>query len=96
MKEIEKIDKYLDLARELKKLFRTVPKRQWTGGIKNSRKNQDHPNYSIVEISLNIEKSPGDLRRLAVTQIPVKGSRVKWANPENGVEPSPTPQCSSY
>ena len=32
----------------------------------------DHPNYSIVEVSLNIEKSPGDLKRLAVTQTSVK------------------------
>ena len=24
------------------------------------------------------------------------GSRVKWRNPEKGVEPSPTPRCSSY
>ena len=24
------------------------------------------------------------------------GSRVKWSNPEKGVVPSPTPQCSSY
>ena len=23
------------------------------------------------------------------------GSRVKWSNPEKGVPPSPTPQCSS-
>ena len=23
-------------------------------------------------------------------------SRVKWSNPEKGVAPSPTPQCSSY
>ena len=27
----------------------------------------DHPNYSIVEIDQNTKKSPGDLRRLAVT-----------------------------
>ena len=27
---------------------------------------------SIIEIGLNTEKSPGDLRRLAVTQTPVK------------------------
>ena len=26
----------------------------------------DNPNYSIVEIGKNTEKSPGDLRRLAV------------------------------
>ena len=28
----------------------------------------DKPNYSITEIGKNTEKSPGDLRRLAVTQ----------------------------
>ena len=28
-------------------------------------------NYSIIEIGQNTEKSPGDLRRLAVTQTPV-------------------------
>ena len=27
-----------------------------------------HPNYSIIKISQNTEKSPRDLRRLAVTQ----------------------------
>ena len=33
----------------------------WTGG--------DRQNYCITEVSQNIEKSPGDLRRLFVTQI---------------------------
>ena len=28
----------------------------------------DHPDYSIIKISQNTEKSPGNLRRLAVTQ----------------------------
>ena len=39
---------------------------KWTSG--------DHPNYSIVEIDWNIEKSLADLRKLAVTQTqtPVK------------------------
>ena len=32
----------------------------------------EHPNYFIVEINKNTEKSPGDLRVLAVSQIPVK------------------------
>ena len=32
----------------------------------------DHPNYSITENCQNTEKSPGDLRRLAVSQTPVK------------------------
>ena len=38
----------------------------------NLRKNGDHPDLSIVQIGQNAEKSPGDLRRLAVTQTPVK------------------------
>ena len=44
-------------------------------GLENleiSRTNRDHPNYSIVEISQNTEKSPSDLRRLLVTQTPAK------------------------
>ena len=31
-----------------------------------------HPNDSIIENGQNTEKSPGDLRRLAVAQTPVK------------------------
>ena len=34
--------------------------------------NQVHPNYSIAEIGQNTEKCPGKLRRLSVTQTPVK------------------------
>ena len=43
-----------------------------TRGLGNMRTSWDHPNYSAIKIGLNTEKSPGDLRRLAVTQIPVK------------------------
>ena len=32
----------------------------------------DPPNYNIVENGQNTEKRPGDLRRLAVTQTPMK------------------------
>ena len=32
----------------------------------------DHPNYCIVELGQNTEKSSGYLRRLAVTQTPVE------------------------
>ena len=32
----------------------------------------NHPNYSIIENGQNTEKSPGELRRLAVTQTPAK------------------------
>ena len=34
--------------------------------------NQDHLDCCIVEIGQNTEKSPGNLRRLAVTQTNVK------------------------
>ena len=81
LKESEKRDKYLKLARELKKLWdmkvtvipivTDVPGTR-TGGLRNNRMSGDHPNYSIVEISQNTEKSPGILKRLAVTQTPVK------------------------
>ena len=37
----------------------------------------DHPNYSIIEGGQNTEKSPRDLRRLAVTQSPVKDHQLK-------------------
>ena len=36
----------------------------------------DCPNNSTVKISQNTEKSPGDLRRLAVTQTPVKDHQL--------------------
>ena len=35
-----------------------------------------HPNYYIIEIGRNTEKSPGDLRRLAVTQTPVNDHQL--------------------
>ena len=47
-----------------------------TRGLVTKRTSQDHPNYSIVEISQNIEKNPGDLRRLAVTQTPVENHQL--------------------
>ena len=87
LKESEKKDKYLDLARELKKLrnmkvkiiaivigtFSTVIK----GLLKRSwSMSKDDPNNSIVENEQNTEKSPGDLRRLAVTQTPVKDHQL--------------------
>ena len=61
-KECEKRDKYLDLAIELKKTM--------------EYKSGDHPHYSIIENVQNTEKSPGDLRRLAVTQSPVKDHQL--------------------
>ena len=32
----------------------------------------DHPNHRIIENDQNTEKSPGDLRRFAITQTPVE------------------------
>ena len=48
-----------------------------TGVVGNKRTSGDHPNYYIIEIGQNTEKSPGDLRRLAVTQTPVKDYQLK-------------------
>ena len=86
LKEREKRDKYLDLARELKNYVTlkvtviptvigalgTVTKAFGTGteGLGYKRTSRDHPNYSVLGIGQNTEKSPEDLRRLAVTQIP--------------------------
>ena len=35
------------------------------GGVGNKRTSGDHPNYCIIEIGQNTEKSSGHLRRLA-------------------------------
>ena len=35
-----------------------------------------YPNHGIVEIGQNIKKNPGDLRRLAVIQTPVKNYQL--------------------
>ena len=40
------------------------------------RTSGDHPNYYIIENGQNTEMSPGDLRRLAVTQTPVKDHQL--------------------
>ena len=37
---------------------------------------RDHPDYSIIKIGQNIEKSPGDLRKIVVTQAPVKNHQL--------------------
>ena len=76
LKEREKKDKYLDLARELKKTVKHESDGDincnwcfWyshqridsgTGGLGNKRTSREHPNYSFVEISQNTEESPGD------------------------------------
>ena len=40
--------------------------------LENKRMIGDNPNYSFIKIGQNTEKSPGDLRKLAVTQTPVR------------------------
>ena len=47
-----------------------------TRGFGNNRTSGINPNYSIANIDQNTEKSPGDLRRLAVSQTPVKDHRL--------------------
>ena len=81
IKEHEKRDKDLDRSRELKKKYET-----WkcgrsnlqrfgkgTGRLRNQRTSEDYADHSIIKIVQNTEKSPGDLRKLAVTQL-------RWKN----------------
>ena len=78
-KKSEKRDKYKALARELKKIggmnwcTRKNPQKlgKETWRLRN-RKTGDHSNASIIKIGQNTEKSPWDLRRLALSQIAVK------------------------
>ena len=88
LKESEKKDKYMDLARELKTTMeyegdgdtnccegaRYSHQRtdKDTRGLGNLGTSEDYPNYSIVEIGQNTEESPWDLKRLAVAQTPVE------------------------
>ena len=89
---MKKKDNYLDLERELKKMrnmkvtiipivigaLSTVTKElvQDLENFEIKRTSGNHPNYCIIEIGQNIEKSPGDLRRLAVNQTPVKDHQL--------------------
>ena len=81
LKECEKRDKYLDLAREWKtvenesEVYNNCNWCSWynhqrIGGFGNNRTDGDCPNYRIIEINQNTEMSPGDLRRLVVIQTP--------------------------
>ena len=47
-----------------------------TGGLGHKTTSGDHPNYNIIENGQNTEKSPRDLRSLAVTQTPVKDNQL--------------------
>ena len=86
LKESEKKDKYLDPARELKKIWNMkvtiLTNRDWcfwysnkmiikrTGGLGSWKTSGDHPNYNIIGNGQNTEK-------LAVTQTPVKNHQLK-------------------
>ena len=89
----KKRDKYMDLAKELKKKIIEYESDGdtncnkcaqnshekfgiGTGGLGNKRTSGDHPNDSTVKIGRNTEKNPEDLRRLAVTQTPVKDHQL--------------------
>ena len=45
----------------------------------NKRTSGDHPDDGLIEIGQNTEKSPGDLRRFAVIQTPVRNLRLTMA-----------------
>ena len=47
-----------------------------TGGLGNKRTSGDHPNYFIIKIGQNTEKSHGDLRGLVVTPTQVKNRQL--------------------
>ena len=46
--------------------------RKNTVGSVNQRKKIDHPDHSILQVSKNTEKSPGDLRTFAINQTRAK------------------------
>ena len=58
-------------------IFPGEQKETMTGGRGNGGSNRDCPDDSMVEIGQNTEKSPGDLRRLVVTQPPEKNHQLK-------------------
>ena len=38
------------------------------GRVRNRRRSREYPNYSIIEVSQNTERRPGNLRRFANAQ----------------------------
>ena len=47
-----------------------------TGRIGNKRTSSDHSDYSIIKISQNTEKGPGDSGRIAASQNPVRNRQI--------------------
>ena len=56
-----------------------------TGGLVSKRMRGDHPNFNIIKNGQNTEKSPGDLRILAVTKTAVKNSPDLIYNNNNNI-----------
>ena len=50
-----------------------------TGRLGNKRTSRDNPDYGIIKIGQNTEKSPGDLRWIATTHTPMKDHRITLA-----------------
>ena len=46
-------------------------------GLGCGRTSRDYPDYRIVENGQNTETSPGELKRLAVAQAPVKNHQLE-------------------
>ena len=92
LKESEKNDKYLELARELKNTIEhasddgtSLNLFSWynhqrrdsrTGGHGNKKTRGDQSNYSIIEIGHTTETCPGDMRKRNVTQTLVGNHRL--------------------
>ena len=46
------------------------------GRLRNQTTSRNHPDYTIIKIGQNTEKSPEDLRRHAITQTPVRNHQL--------------------
>ena len=77
LKEGKKRDKYLDLARELKKQWKKIVTvisivvgafGKETGRHRNQRTSRDHLDNIMIKIGQNTEKSHEDFRRFIVIQ----------------------------
>ena len=47
-----------------------------TGRVRIKRTSWDHQDYCIIKIGQNTENSPRDLKRIAVTQTPVRNYQL--------------------
>ena len=87
LKESEKRNKYLGLARALKKSMQHEDDGDTTGalgripkelvkGLENNRTSEDYPNYRIIIIGQNTEKSLGNLR-FSINQTSVENHQLE-------------------